>query len=89
LRRSLGARRRLTGQERGLTVGDVLQVLRHGMVYEPGLPGKSAAQFRYAIQARAPGSGLREVRVVVGLGASATALKIVTVMWADEPMGRS
>ncbi len=71
-------------EERGLTVGDVLHVLRNGHVYDEAEPATQAGLHRYRVESETPNSGGRRVRVVVVPAPGRPALKIVTVMWIDE-----
>ncbi len=73
-------------RRRDLILDDVLHVLKNGFVYEEGEPSTRPGEFRYGIECRTPNSGRRSVRVVVIPSADRKAAKIVTVMWADEPM---
>lgn len=72
-------------EERDLIMGDVLHVLKTGNVYDEGEPATRSALWKYRMEGKSPNSGSRTLRVIVILGAAETELKIVTVMWADEP----
>jgi hypothetical protein len=71
---------------RGLILGDVLHVLRHGFVYAEGQPSTRPGFFKYAMECRTPNSGNRTVRVIVIPAPQGCSAKLVTVMWTDEPM---
>lgn len=73
---------------RDLIVGDVVHVLRHGFVYDEAEPSTRQGFFKYSVESRSPNSGNRTVRVVVVPQRKPPTVKIVTVMWADEPMQR-
>ena len=73
---------------RDLILDDVLYVLKHGFVYERGEPSNRPGEFTYGIECRTPNSGRRSVRAIAIPSADRKAAKIVTVMWADEPMQR-
>ena len=70
-------------QERSLLIGDLLHVLKCGFVYEDAQKTSRKGLYKYKIECTTPNSGGRSVRVVV-IPYSSAALKIVTVMWADE-----
>jgi hypothetical protein len=70
-------------QERDLTSGDILYVLKRGFVYEEAVPSTREDYYKYKIECTTPNSNNREVRVVVIPCARDTHLKIVTVMWCD------
>jgi hypothetical protein len=71
--------------KRDLIVGDVLHVLKHGFVHDNPEPATRANCFKYKMVATSP-AGPRAVRVVVIPWVEPPELKIVTVMWRDEPM---
>jgi len=71
---------------RDLILGDVLHVLRPGFVYAEGQPSTRSGFFKYAMECRTPNSGSRTVRVIVIPAPQGCSAKLVTVMWADEPM---
>lgn len=73
-------------EERNLTTSDVLYVLRNGFVYKEAIPATQTALYRYAINSPTPNSSSREVRVILIPSLQAPAAKIISVMWADEPM---
>jgi len=70
--------------DRDITMGDVKHVLRRGYVYDPGVPATRPGFFKYRIEGTSPNSNGRTVRVVV-IPSEGCDLKLVTVMWADEP----
>ncbi|MCP1337292.1 DUF4258 domain-containing protein [Futiania mangrovi] len=71
--------------ERNLIMSDVLHVLKRGFVYEEAEPSTRHGLFKYAMESPTPNSGARTVRVVVVPDVGTVGLKIVTVMWKDEP----
>ena len=83
----LHARERLG--ERGLIISDVLYVLKFGFVYDPPEPATRQGYHRYLVRSKSPNSGGRDLGVVVIPDQKGRLLKIVTVMWIDEPHTRS
>jgi hypothetical protein len=71
-------------KSRDLIVGDVLHVLKNGFVYDPAIEATQPGCFKYKIESSSP-AGMRTVRVVVIPWVNPPELKIVTVMWRDEP----
>lgn len=74
--------------DRGLIIGDLNYLLRNGFVYVPAEASKRDPFWKYQMQSSTPNSKNREVRVVVIPDWKRKHLKIITVMWADEPMAR-
>ncbi len=72
--------------ERDLTTSDALYVLKNGFVYDKPNAAKQPGLFRYAMSGPTPNSNSRVIRVVVIPSMHAAQAKIVTVMWADEPI---
>lgn len=70
--------------ERGLILGDVLHLLKTGFVYESGESATKIGLFKYKMEAVTPNSNGRTVRAIV-IPATNDRLKIVSVMWVDEP----
>lgn len=70
-------------EERDLTIGDALHVLKRGFVYEEAETA-SRGFFRYKMECTTPNSNGRTVAIVVIPSMQKSALKIVTIMWADE-----
>ena len=71
--------------ERGLIIGDVFYLLRHGYVYEDPEKTSDLNLWKYRMEASTPNSEGRTVRIVVIPDARKRgALKVVTVMWVDE-----
>lgn len=71
-------------KSRDLFVGDVMHVLRNGFVYEQPEKATRPGCFKYKIESSSP-AGMRTVRIVVIPWINPPELKIVTVMWRDEP----
>ena len=69
--------------QRGITMGDVLYVLKHGFVYEDAVPAKQTRSFKYQMEGKTPNSGNRSVRIVV-IPQPTPAVVVVTIMWVDE-----
>lgn len=72
-------------EERDLLTGDVLFVLANGFVYEEPTQSTRPGFYKYRIQAASPNSGTRDVALVVIADPKSNQIKIVTVMWNDEP----
>lgn len=85
---SMTAHARDQVMERNLTIGDVLHALRRGFVHDQAQPTTRAGIFKYRIESATPNSHARHVAVVV-IPVTAIELKVITVMWADEPTVRS
>jgi hypothetical protein len=79
----LHARDRL--KERGIIMSDVLYALKHGNVYQEASPATRPGHYRYCVECRTPNSGSRAIGVVVVPSKSGCLIKVVTVMWIDEP----
>jgi hypothetical protein len=73
--------------ERELIVGDVLHVLKHGFVFEPGEASTRPSFFKYTMQCVTPNSNGRTVKLVL-IPSPNGSVKVVTVMWADEDRQR-
>jgi Domain of unknown function (DUF4258) len=71
--------------DRDLIMGDVLHVLKNGFVYADAEPSTRPGLFKYAMESKTPNSGNRVVRVIAIPSPQACEVKVVTVMWADEP----
>lgn len=71
--------------DRDLVMGDALYVLKNGYVYDEGQKATRPGLFKYKVQCSTPNSNNRGVRVVA-IPSQATAIKIVSVMWADESL---
>ena len=78
----LHAKERL--EERSLTTGDVLYVLKNGFVYANAEPARPAGFYRYAVEGKSPNSGGRTLRIIIIPSPCRVEIKVVTVMWADE-----
>jgi hypothetical protein len=74
--------------ERDLIMGDLLYLLRNGFVYDPPEPATRKPYWKYETQSTTPNSRNREVRAVVIPDWKRKGIKVVTIMWADEPMVR-
>lgn len=74
--------------ERDLIMGDVLYLLRNGFVYVPPEEATRKPYWKYQMQCRTPNSHNRDVRCVVIPDWKRGAIKVLTVMWADEPTRR-
>ena len=75
-------------KERDITVPDALYVLRTGFVYDAPIPATQPGLYRYKMKGPTPSSYRREVSIVVIPSMHKADVKIITVMWADEPMVR-
>lgn len=72
--------------ERSLIMGDLLFLLKNGFVYENAVEATRKPYWKYQIQCSTPNSNNREVRAVVIPDWKRNGIKVVTVMWADEPV---
>jgi hypothetical protein len=72
--------------DRDLIAGDLLYLLRNGFVYNQPAEATKKPYWKYEMQCRTPNSKNREVRAVVIPDWKRKGIKLVTVMWADEPM---
>ena len=75
-------------EDRGLIAGDVLYVLKNGFVFVEAQSSTRPELYKYQIENFTPNSESRKVRLVVIPGDDFE-IKVITVMWADEPMTRS
>ena len=73
-------------RERGITIPDVLYVLKNGFVYDAPEKATRPGLYKYLMLNATPNSNRREVRVALIPSMQSTQAKIVTVMWADEPV---
>jgi hypothetical protein len=71
--------------ERELILGDVLYLLKHGFVFDPADPSTRPEYFKYKVECKTPNSVNRDVRVVAIPDWRTKEIKIITVMWKDEP----
>jgi len=71
---------------RELLVGDVIYLLKNCFVFEPADPSTRPEYFKYQAESKTPNSGNRDVRVVAIPDWKTKEIKIVTVMWKDEPL---
>ena len=75
-------------EERDITVPDVLWAMRIGHVYDAPIPATQPGLYRYTTRGPTPNSNGRDIKVVVIPSMHQANAKIITVMWADEPMVR-
>ena len=75
-------------EERDITVPDVLWALRIGFVYDAPISAQQPGLYRYTLKGPTPNSNGRDIKIVIIPSMHAAIAKIVTVMWADEPMVR-
>lgn len=75
--------------ERGITVSDVLHVLRHGFVHQPAVAATRPGFFKYQIECVTPNSEGRTVALIVIPDPQTITIKIVTIMWKDEESRRA
>jgi uncharacterized protein DUF4258 len=69
--------------QRGLIVGDLLHIIRHGFVHEDGEESTRPGCYKYEMECRTPNSGGRTVSIVL-IPFPTETIKVVTVMWSDE-----
>lgn len=74
---------------RGLIMGDVLFLLKYGFVHEEPSPAARKQLYRYKLEGKTPNSANRIVRAVVIPDWRHMAIKVITVMWVDEPLASS
>lgn len=72
--------------ERNLVVGDLIYLLKNGFVFVEAVEATRKQYWKYQMQCRTPNSNNREVKAVVIPDWKRKGIKVVTVMWADEPM---
>lgn len=72
-------------QNRDLVQADIFHILRFGYVHDAGQATNIPGIFKYRMECTTPNSGNRIVRIVV-IPSMGAYVKIITVMWADEPM---
>jgi hypothetical protein len=73
-------------EERDITLPDLVFAMRIGFVLEPPIPATQPGLFRYTMKGPTPSSNKRDIRIVVIPSMHKAHIKIITVMWADEPM---
>jgi hypothetical protein len=73
-------------EARELILSDVLYLLKNGFVFEKADPSTNPNFFKYQIEGKTPNSGSRDVRSVVIPDWRTKEIKIITVMWKDEPL---
>ena len=71
-------------EERDLLIGDVLHLLKTGMVYQEAEKSTRQSCYKYIIEGQTPNSEGRSIKAVVVAQENMQILKIVTVMWADR-----
>jgi hypothetical protein len=72
--------------DRNLIIGDLTFLLRNGFIYVEPEQATRKSYWKYQIQCSTPNSGNRDVRAVVIPDWKRKGIKVLTVMWADEPM---
>lgn len=70
---------------RDLIISDILHVLKHGFVYDSPEQATKPNCYKYKVESTTP-AGAKIVRVVAIPWSIPPEIKIVTVMWRDEPM---
>lgn len=70
---------------RDLYTPDIMHVLKHGFVYENPIAATQKGCFKYKVESTTP-VGPKVVRVVAIPWIQPPEIKIVTVMWRDEPI---
>lgn len=75
--------------DRRIIMSDVLYVLKNGFVYMDAVPSTQNGYFKYGIECTSPNSEGRSVRLIVIPDLSVCRIKLVTVMWVDEPSTRA
>lgn len=75
-------------RERDITTPDVLYAMKIGFVYEEATNATQPGLFKYVMKGPTPNSNRRDIKIVVIPSMHTAEAKIVTVMWADEPVRR-
>ena len=70
-------------KERNLNTGDVLHILKFGVILNEAEPATRQGCFKYAMECTTPNSNGRTVRVICIPAPDQPAVKIVTIMWVD------
>lgn len=83
----LHARERLS--ERDIISSDVLYVLKHGFVLIDPESATRPGFYKYAIESKTPNSNSRDIRLVVIPDEKRCLIKLVSIMWVDEPATRA
>jgi hypothetical protein len=73
-------------EERELIASDLIYLLKNGFVYQEAEAATRKPYWKYQMQCKTPNSKNREVRAVIIPDWKRKGIKLVTVMWADEPM---
>lgn len=71
-------------EERGITILDVLYVLKNGFVYTAPEASTREGFFKYQIESKTQNSKNRTVRLVIIPDPDNLVIKIITVMFVDE-----
>ncbi|MBL4615897.1 MAG: DUF4258 domain-containing protein [Magnetovibrio sp.] len=69
--------------ERELIMGDVLYVLKQGVVLNEAQQATRSDCYKYELECSTPNSNGRTVRVVVIPSPDRPAVKVITIMWVD------
>ena len=69
--------------ERDLATGDILHILKFGVVFDEAEPATRRGCFKYAMECTTPNSNGRAVRMICIPSPDQPAVKIVTIMWVD------
>ena len=71
--------------ERSITIGDLLHLLKRGIVLVEGVSDERTENFwKYRIEGRTPSTGQRSIAAIVIPDTKWSIIKVVTVMWLDE-----
>ena len=71
-------------QARDLLMGDALDILKKGFVYEVPVLSSQKGFWKYKMIGKTPNSHNREVAIIIIPDFSKTAVKLVTIFWVDE-----
>ncbi|WP_416878665.1 DUF4258 domain-containing protein [Litorimonas sp.] len=69
--------------ERNITTGDILHIIRTGFVYDAPQPA-SRDYYKYAIEGRSPNSNGRTIKLIIIPDVKACGVKLITIMWKDK-----
>ena len=75
--------------ERGITISDILWLLKRGFVHQEATPATQKGRYKYVIEGPTPNSEGRTMAAVVIPVPPTQTIKVVTVFWVDETSTKS
>ncbi|MCY4337312.1 MAG: DUF4258 domain-containing protein [Gammaproteobacteria bacterium] len=72
-------------EERGIIISDVVHILVHGHIDDEPETSSRPGYCKYKICGKPPNSGHREICLVIIPNPDKPAVKVITVMWKDQP----